>query len=385
VRRIRAVHASGAPRACVLLVLSACSARPDRRSGETCRELAVAGKTEEALSCLEEVRGIQSSESLLLLRGGLFIKKGLIEEAARDIDSCLELNPNNMLALRAKLAILESQSRLQEAVEACNQILALQPDYWAAWYKKGELTRDIAGVEKGAAVFHALCEANPSLREAWTAEAQCLQRMGRSADARQCINEALSLPGAGYDEFHVMTTILMDEESWSEALRYSEAMVEASPDRSAGWVRKARALTMLEHRDEALKASERALQLDPGSGDAWVVKGGACARAGKYEEALESWTSAERLEPGMYDLALNRAYALIRLARFAEAVGECNTVIAKGDGARAEALFYKGYALMGMNQRDEAVDAFSEAHRLGWKGAEPVLKQLQSDAPEAQR
>ena len=45
----------------------------------------------------------------------------------------------------------------------------------------------------------------------------------------------------------------------------------------------------------------------------------------------------------------------------------------------AQALFYKGYALAGLKRNEEAIEAFSEASRLGWKGADEVLKQLKGE------
>ena len=107
------------------------------------------------------------------------------------------------------------------------------------------------------------------------------------------------------------------------------------------------------------------------------MNGTALARVERYEDALESWARAEKLKPGMRELALNRASILIRLARFDEAVSECDKLIDGEGTVKAEALFYKGYALAGMKRNEEAIKAFSEASRLGWKGADEALKQLQ--------
>jgi superkiller protein 3 len=80
----------------------------------------------------------QMNEKLAMYRDLKKLKKlGRYEEALQAIDKALELNPDNSYAWNNKGIALRNLGRHEEALQAYDKALELNPDYSNAWYNKG--------------------------------------------------------------------------------------------------------------------------------------------------------------------------------------------------------------------------------------------------------
>jgi Flp pilus assembly protein TadD len=109
-------------------------------------------------------------------------------------------------------------------------------------------------------------------------------------------------------------------------------------------------------------SAHRALEIDAQSPEAHNLLGYSCALRGEYDEALEYYRQAIALDDTFLEAILNAAELCIHpLGSLDEAVALCDDALelAESDGERTDTLLLKFDALMGLGERDLAVQTLS--------------------------
>ncbi len=97
----------------------------------------------------------------------LFGKKlselGRYEEAVEACDRAIELQPDGALAWKNKGVAFFRLRRYEEALEACDRAIELQPDYASAWKNKGVVLNELGRYEKALEACDRVIELQPGL------------------------------------------------------------------------------------------------------------------------------------------------------------------------------------------------------------------------------
>src|SRR5439155_6550402 len=117
------------------------------------------------------------------------------------------------------------------------------------------------GGEEGLELSGQRLEVTPNYKHAWRAKAESLYRIGRLEEARDALNDALSLNGE-YEEAWVfrgkileeMGNALEAERCYEEALQCFRASLELEPENAEFLYHQALLLEDLERTDEAIDA-----------------------------------------------------------------------------------------------------------------------------------
>jgi tetratricopeptide (TPR) repeat protein len=273
-----------------------------------------------------------------------------------------------------------------------------QEDTAEAWYKKGIELYYQESFEEALDAFNHSLEINPQYFDAWLYK------------------------GAALDMIAITSSGKEGPEVFEESLRAYDKAIEIDPQNATAWMFKGGALDSIAHsmaysfevswpsRDpltlfnRSIQTFDRALELDPQSASAWHGKGVALIHLGRYEEGLNLGSAAE--VAGIYDRALdaidralainpgepgaqeNRASLLEIMGRHEEALKTANTA-----QELAQVWYSRAGVLGSQGKKDEALDALDRAielnpgHADAWHDKGMILEVLgrnsESDAAYA--
>jgi tetratricopeptide (TPR) repeat protein len=151
--------------------------------------------------------------------------------------------------------------RFQEALDACNQALRLDPHNAFAYITKGAV----------------------------------LNNMGRPEEALAACNEALRLDSYSAYAYSTKAAALGPLGRFQEALGACDQALRLDPNNAAAHGVAGGALIGLQRHQEAWRAIERALQLDPSDAQSYFNRGQVFLKFKRYQEALTAYDQALRL------------------------------------------------------------------------------------------
>lgn len=134
----------------------------------------------------------------------------------------------------------------EEAIDAYDRIIEIDPKYVTAWKNKGNVLYSLGEYNESLEALDKAIEIVPDYGLAWYSKGLALFEMGRYEEAIQAYDNAL----------------------------------KTFPDNAGIWYNKANALSGQGKYDEAVDAYDHAINLDPSLGDAWHGKGVAFNKLG---------------------------------------------------------------------------------------------------------
>jgi len=121
--------------------------------------------------------------------------------------------------------------------------------------------------------------------------------------------------------------------------------------------------TKLSEVEKKVKEMRETAYLDEAKAEEERERGNELFKEGKYSDAVKVYTEAIKRNPESPKIYSNRAGAYTKLAAFDLAVRDCDKCI-KLDPKFIKGFIRKGYALKGMMQLDNAMDAFQKATEI---------------------
>lgn len=235
-------------------------------------------------------------------RAEVLVKLGEYETAADAWVSVLQLSGPNGSLLVAAARALSLAERVEAALAACDEALALAPADLEARVLKAEslsrLRRDEAAVEAWNIAL-----SDTALEKDWRVVRSKLERA--LALDRLAHPDAAHAFAAAFEAHFDKLTASPSASTFHTALQTSalarrewSACLERVAPSSNGWLRAGSAWLSAKRPDEARAAYERALSVDPKSSRAWFGIAEAHAQAGELEQALTAYDESLEREPG---------------------------------------------------------------------------------------
>lgn len=156
---------------------------------------------------------------------------------------------------------LVGQGKYEEAIQAFDEAIRLDPDYAAAWNNKG----------------------------------YSFFMVGRFEDAIYCSDEAIRLDPGDAVAYYYKGMSLAVFGRFDEALDCYDMAIDLNPSNADAWLNKGLALGDLGRHEEAIQAFDKAIELDPEDGIAWLSRGNALEALGRTSEASEAYAKAREL------------------------------------------------------------------------------------------
>jgi tetratricopeptide (TPR) repeat protein len=308
----------------------------------------------------------------------------------------------------------------EEALEACDQAIALNPNEPQAWIDRGDIQRALNNYAEAAASYGQVIRLEPRHSEAWAKRcAANIQLANYEAAITDCetalqIDETWNQVTRAYALYH-QGLALWGQARREKALFSFDLAVQSNPDYSLAWAQRCLLLSQFDQTYDALNSCERALQVNGDWGNrtpaiAWTNRGKILAQLRRYDAALESydqalaidpkdataWTEQGKVlliigQPGEaltsqewalkirpdYALALaNQCATLNQLSQYEDALAACDQAIQEGDGRWGEegaayAWSHRADALTGNGRFQEALASANRAVALNPDYADP--------------
>jgi tetratricopeptide (TPR) repeat protein len=190
-----------------------------------------------------------------------------------------ETESNSSRVWYNKGVALYDLGKINEAVQAYNRAIQLDPRYVAAWNNKGNALSDQGKYGEAIQAYDKAIEIDPQYASAWSNKGNAFKKLGLTAESKEAFDKAKELESEG-------STGKPMPETTTVSLRQMTA---------SDWFDKGLALSSQGKYDEAIQAFDKAIELDPQYANAWYNKAFALTRLGLTAESKEAFDKAKEL------------------------------------------------------------------------------------------
>jgi len=218
---------------------------------------------------------------------------------------------------------LVANQSYDEAIQAYDQALKIDPNYGDAWRDRGytlttlaSLNGDLNKYNQSIQSFDKAIELIPandttSLALSWEGKALALTSRGNAladlahssrSEAIQCYDKAIELDKSftGLEAQLYRAGVLSDLGMYNESVAAYNKIIETMPANdtqytSMVWAGKGSVLEKIGMKEDALKEFDKAIELDPTNAIAWAGKGKALKSLGRNSEADTAFAKAKEL------------------------------------------------------------------------------------------
>jgi tetratricopeptide (TPR) repeat protein len=282
------------------------------------------------------------------------------DNALRNCDQALELNPDAVGVRYQRARILYDSNRYPEALEALEIVLGLDPFHEDALQLAGYISAKEGQDDKALNYYQQYLELNPGNAAVRMRIAYDLAQAGDPRGAMQLIQVGLDVDGENADlweqfgGFAFAAAVEINQGAAvgtengggvaPEAVAYYRQAIDAygkvfaikGADTPVGHLRNiVAAHVQLNEMDEAITMAKRVLETHPQEDALWSIYADALQRTGKLDEAIAALDRVKEINPSYPNVSLRQGDWLIKAGRVDDAVAVLKEAVA-GNPAQAD-------------------------------------------------
>jgi tetratricopeptide (TPR) repeat protein len=315
------------------------------------------------------------------------------DNALRNCDQALELNPNAVGTRYQRARILYDSERFPEALEELERVLELNQFHEGALQLAGYISAAEGQDDQAREYYGQYLELNPSNASVRMKIAYDLAQAGDPVGAMQFIQVGLDVDPDNadlweqYGGFAFSAALEIQQTSGvgaengggvaPEAVEYFREAIDAyekvfavkGADTPVGHLRNIiAAYVQLDELESAITMAERALETHSQEDAIWSIYADALQRSDRLDDAIAALDRVKEINPSYPNVSLRQGNWLIQAGRVQDAVGVLREAVA-GDGAQADVaarlIFADAYANgVQKNRYDYAVTGIAAAKQL---------------------
>ncbi len=236
--------------------------------------------------------------------------------------SSLALNDSELFDAGYSLGNLK---RYEEAIQAYDRVLAIDPNNSSAWNNKGCALNSLDRYEEAIQAYDRALAIDPNFILAGNNKSYALDALRHYEEAIKDFDLALAIAPNDPMAWYNKGKALDDLKHYKEAIQAFDRALAIDPNCVLGWNSKGEALSNLKRYEDAIQAYDRALEIDPNNSGAWLNKTSALESLKRYEEAIQAYDRMLNIDfddslTWLYSLAWSgKGSALLELKRYGEA------------------------------------------------------------------
>ncbi|XP_066567919.1 superkiller complex protein 3 [Amia ocellicauda] len=279
---------------------------------------------EEALDTLSQLSDADNDPVLLVLKGTIYLQKGLLDQAYQVATDLLDSHPQLAEAHALKGHIHLAQDQHIQAEQSFQKAVDNDPSSGEYYFNLGQLYWNMGEEtrrDKSKAHTHLLKAAKldsnlgPVFRVLGCFYREVVQEQGR---ARGCFKKAFDLDSSDTEAGSAAVDLSMELGDMDSALTILRSVTEQASAGSAKWAWLRRGLYYLKinQHSQAIADLQAALRADPKDSICWECLGEAYLNRRSFTAALKAFSKANYLNP-------QSIYNLYQIAAIKQTLGKC--------------------------------------------------------------
>jgi tetratricopeptide (TPR) repeat protein len=279
---------------------------------------------ENAINICQKDRSLKNNPLLRTLlwnnKGVALTQQDKYDEAVQAYDRAVEINPQYADAWNNKGIALLLQGKYDEAVQAYDNAIEINPQFAQAWNNKGVAFTQQDKYDEALQAYDQAIDTNPQFAKAWNNKGLASYSQGKYDEAVQAYNQAIEINPQFAKAWNNKGLALLLQGKYDEAVQAFDRAIEINPQFTQAWNNKGLASYSQGKYDEAVQAYDRAIGINPQFAQVWNNKGLASYLQGKYGEALQAYDQAIEINPQFANAWYNKGIVLRELNRNAESM-----------------------------------------------------------------
>jgi len=222
---------------------------------------------------------------------------GKYDEAIQAFDKAIEINPQYEAAWYLKGAALNRWGMYSDAVQAYDKVIEINPRNESAWHGKGITLGNLGKYDEAVQAFDKAIEINPKNAVGWYLKGAALDRQGKVLEAIQACNNATEINPQDAEAWYIKGKVLEDLGRYDEAIQAFDNSTQINPQNVDAWYDKGEELYWQGKYNESIQALDKVTEIDPQDADAWYVKSMALDDLGKQDEAGLAYNRSIEINP----------------------------------------------------------------------------------------
>jgi tetratricopeptide (TPR) repeat protein len=310
--------------------------------------------------------------NLLLTLGVLHWRRGDYERAtqilntALDLSSRLEDNGFEALCFNAIALVQTALGRIEDAIQAYQNAIALAPEQKSPWNNLGILYRKLGRYTEAFTSFQKAVEQNASDALGWNGLGDVYLETGRNTDAVYAYLKAIELSPDYAHSWSGLGKSYMEEGQLDDSLAAHQKAIEIDRRTVDSWFGLGIIHRMKGNAEHASIAFQTALELDPKNALAWNELGNLYYNAGAFDKAMRSYQKSIESNQDCCLTYRNLASIYVHKGLLAEAIPHLLKGIKLSDNPKETAYLWSqlGEFYRKLEDNDNAIEAFHKADAL---------------------
>jgi tetratricopeptide (TPR) repeat protein len=257
-----------------------------------------------------------------------FIQEGELEHALLALRALLAAEEGHAEAWYKQGNVLKELHRPQEALASYQRAIELRPRHAAAHCNRGGILLSLGNAEDALRDFRQAIEIDPHDAIAYYNRGVAEQTLQQADAAFASYSKAIEL-NPHYAEAHFSQALLHAESArWLEALRGYEQALALRPAIAQAHFHRGNVLAQLKRWEEALSSFDLAVAADSRHALAHLHRGNVLRELRQWDAAIASYDCLIALEPDRADAHYNRAVVFELLKQFPQARRDFERAIA---------------------------------------------------------
>jgi protein O-GlcNAc transferase len=299
----------------------------------------------------------------LLQQGLSHHQEGRLDEAIREYQKSLEIQPGNATAHSNMGTALQAKNRLEEAMICYEKALAINPGYMKAYNNLGSVLKNRGNVAEAVVYFQKALVINPDYITAHCNLGSALQELGRGEEAVVCFQKALSIDPNYAPAHNSLGLSLKELGKIKEAVANYQKALSIKPDFQEAYSNLGDALKEQGKQEEAVASYQKALAIQPDYVNVLNNLGIVFKEQGELAHAMACYNKALVIDPNCFESHSNLGNALQEQGELDRAVVCHKKALAiKPDYITAHSNL--GTTLQEQGKLDEAVASYQKALSL---------------------
>ncbi len=272
--------------------------------------------------------GARSAPDATFPQALAFIQEGRLEQALLALRTLLAAEPDHAEAWYKHGNVLKDLNRPHEALASYQRALELEPRHAAAHCNRGVVVLSLGKPDNALREFRQAIEIDPHDAIAHYNCGVAEQTLHQSAAAFASYRKAIEL-NPQYAEAHFSLALLHEEAArWLEALSGYEQALALRPALAQAYFHRGNVLAHLKRWNDALASFDLAVSADPPHALAHLHRGNVLRELQEWDAAVASYDRVIALEPDHADAHYNRAVVFELVKRFPDALQGLERAIA---------------------------------------------------------